>query len=195
MKTRISGKVRTPTPEQAQGPFYPPEKPADQDADLTLIRGKPRRAQGQVIYVRGRLLDTAEQPIPGAKIEIWHANAFGRYITPRDTNPAPLDPNFQGYGVRTTDAEGKYWFKTVKPGAYRVSESWTRPPHIHFIVKKGENRLITQMYFEGEPLNEKDLLFKDTENKELLLTRLQQPTKDDEPDALVAGWDIVLANG
>ncbi|MBI2829540.1 MAG: protocatechuate 3,4-dioxygenase [Chloroflexi bacterium] len=193
MKTRLSRPVRTPTPEQDQGPFYPPNKPADQDADLTVIRGKPGKAQGQVIYVRGRVLDMEGQAVPGAEIEIWQANTFGRYITPKDKSAAPPDPNFQGYGVQTTDTEGKYWFRTVKPGAYPVSEDWTRPPHIHFIITKGRNRLITQMYFEGELLNEKDLLFKDTENKELLLTRLTSPAKDVEAGALIAPWDIVLA--
>ena len=184
--------VRKPTAEQVQGPFYPVKKPRDQDADLTIIRGKKEKAQGQVIYVVGRVLDLKGEPIPGTQVEIWQANTFGRYLHPSDTNPAPIDPNFQGYGIQTTDAEGRYRFKTVKPAPYPVSEDWTGPPHVHFRVTSGSNLLVTQMYFEGEPLNEKDLLYKDTIDKETLLTRLSPHIRDGEPDALVAYWDIVL---
>ncbi len=192
METMMSRAATPPTPEQPEGPFYPDKKPSDQDADLTVIAGQTGKAQGQVIRVAGRLMDTAGQPLPGARIEIWQANTFGRYITSKDQSASPLDPNFQGYGVQTTGPDGGYWFLTVKPAAYRVSQDWTRPPHIHFIVTHHQNRFITQLYFEGEPLNEKDLLFKDTPNKELLLTTLMPATKDVGPGTLIAAWDIVL---
>jgi protocatechuate 3,4-dioxygenase beta subunit len=188
----FSQPVGIPTPEQVQGPFYPVVKPFDQDADLTVIQGKPGRAQGKVIHVMGRVLNLKSKPVSGAQVEIWQANTFGRYTHPSDPNPAPLDPNFEGYGVQTTDAEGRYRFKTIKPGAYPVSEGWIRPPHIHFIVTGRSYRLITQMYFEGDPLNEKDLILKNTSHKASLMTKLIPPTKDVEPDALVAIWDIVL---
>lgn len=184
--------ARKPTAEQVQGPFYPVVKPRDRDADLTVIRGKKGKAQGLVIYVTGQVLDLQGKPIPGTQVEIWQANTFGRYLHPSDTNPAPSDPNFQGYGVQTTGAEGQYRFKTIKPGAYPVSEDWTRPPHIHFRLTSGSNLLVTQLYFAGEPLNEKDLLFKDTINKETLVAKLLPPTPDIELDARLVVWDIVL---
>ena len=99
----------------------------------------------------GRFLNMKGEPIPGARVEIWQANTYGRYTHPGDTNPAPLDPNFEGYGVQITDAEGRYRFKTIKPGAYPAAQGWTRPPHIHFKVETKTNWLVTQMYFYGEP--------------------------------------------
>jgi protocatechuate 3,4-dioxygenase beta subunit len=193
LKAIFAQPVLTPTIDQVLGPFYPVTKPLDHDADLTVIQGKPGKAQGQVIHLMGRVLNLKGDPIPGAQVEIWQANTFGRYTHPSDTNPAPLDPNFEGFGAQITDAEGRYRFKTIKPGAYPVPvEGWIRPPHIHFDVTSKSNRLITQLYFEGEPLNDKDLLLQPTLNKGSVMTRLLPPTKDVEPDALLAVWDIVL---
>lgn len=185
-----AGKV--PTSEQAMGPFYPVAKPADQDADLTVIQGKPGKAQGQVIYVMGQVMDLKGRPVPGAQVEIWQANTFGRYTHPGDTNSAPLDQNFEGYGLLVTDQEGRYRFKTIKPAPYPASAGWVRPPHIHFQVTTKTVRFVTQMYFTGEPLNEKDPLLGSASNKETLIVNLTAPTKDVEPDALIAVWDIVL---
>src|SRR5690349_10240473 len=97
-----------PTPEQVMGPFYPMIKPLDRDADLTLISGRKQRAAGQLIHLTGRVLNSQGEPVRGARIELWQANSHGKYAHPKDTNPAPLDPNFQGFGVQTTDAEGRY---------------------------------------------------------------------------------------
>jgi len=184
--------LRKPTADQVLGPFYPVLKTQDQNSDLTVIQGKPGKAQGQVIYLKGQVLNLKGEPIAGARVEIWQANTFGRYTHPSDKNPAPLDPNFEGYGVQTTDPEGRYGFKTIKPGAYPVSEGWTRPPHIHFAVTSRSNRLITQLYFEGEPLNEKARLLRSAANRESLITRLLPPPKEGEPDARLAVWDIIL---
>ncbi len=192
MEGNLGSPNRMPTDDQVEGPFYPVIKPVDQDADLTVVKGKSGKAQGQVIYVMGRILNLKGEPIPGAQVEIWQANSLGRYTHPSDTNPAPLDPNFEGYGVQVTDAEGRYRFKTVKPGGYPVPAGWSRPPHIHFCVTSRTNRLITQLYFDGEPLNEKDRFFKSAVNKDSLVTKLAPPTGDTEPDALIAPWDIVL---
>ncbi|MBI5586663.1 MAG: hypothetical protein HY892_22870 [Deltaproteobacteria bacterium] len=181
-----------PTSEQVMGPFYPVIKPIDQDADLTVIQGKPGKARGQVIYLVGRVKNLKGRPLPGTLVEIWQANSFGRYTHPNDRNPASLDPNFEGYGVSSTDGEGRFRFKTIKPAPYPVSEGWIRPPHIHFKVSTGSSLLVTQMYFAGEPLNEKDRIFKTAEDKESLITKLAPPTKDLEPGSLVAAWDIVL---
>jgi protocatechuate 3,4-dioxygenase beta subunit len=173
----LSGGIRTVlaqalqrTPDQILGPFYPVVKPPHQGADLTTIPGKPGRAAGQVIHVMGRVVNLEGQPVPGAHMEIWQANTHGRYTHPSDTNPAPLDPNFEGFTVLTTDAEGRYRFKTIKPGAYPVGPNAMRPPHIHFDVTGKTNRLVTQMYFAGEPLNDQDRFLQGAgPNKESLI--------------------------
>src|SRR3989475_5079246 len=184
------------TPDQILGPFYPVVKPLHQGADLTTIPGKPGRAAGQVIHVMGRVLNPQGQPVQGASVEIWQANTHGRYTHPSDTNPAPLDPNFEGFAVLTTDAEGRYQFKTIKPGAYPAGPDRMRPPHIHFEVTGQSNRLVTQLYFAGEPLNDTDPFLQSVGvNKERLIVSLGPPTPELEPDARVAVWDIVLAQG
>ena len=139
------------TPEQILGPFYP-LKPFDQNADLTRVSGRPGRAEGQVLTVMGRVLNLKGEPVRNAKVEIWQANAHGRYTHPNDTNPAPLDPNFEGSAILTADYDGQYRFKTIKPAAYPVGPNRMRPAHIHFQVSGQQNRFVTQMYFEGEPL-------------------------------------------
>ena len=193
MEAHYGNSALKPTQDQVLGPFYPVKKPLDQDADLTVVRGKKGKAQGQIIYLKGRVLDLHRKPIVGAKLEIWQANSFGRYIHPNDTSPAPLDPHFEGYGVQKTDKEGRYKFKTIKPGSYPVPGGYIRPPHIHFSVTSSTNRLITQLYFDGDPLNEKDIFFKNTVDGETLLVKLMpQPSKDLELDSMVAEWDIVL---
>jgi len=199
----LCGSVRTVcaqafrrTPDQIMGPFYPVVKPLDQDADLTTIAGKPGRAEGQVLHVMGRVLTVAGHPVPGARLEIWQANTHGRYTHPSDTNPAPLDPHFEGFAVLTTDAEGRYRMKTIKPGAYPAGPDRMRPPHIHVEVTGTSNRLVTQLYFAGEPLNDTDPFLQGVgPNKERLIVSLGPPTPELEPDAHVAVWDIVLEQG
>jgi protocatechuate 3,4-dioxygenase beta subunit len=180
------------TPNQVMGPFYPVLKPLDQDADLTRIAGKSGRAEGEIIHLMGRVLDGAGRPIPGARIEIWQANSHGRYSHPADSNPAPLDPNFEGYGVQVADGEGRYRFKTIKPGAYPVVGDWIRPPHIHVDVVGRSGRVLTQVYFENEPLNAKDQLLQSAPDQEALIARYQPPTEEMEPDSRIALWDITL---
>jgi protocatechuate 3,4-dioxygenase beta subunit len=191
MEARVINPMRRPTEEQVEGPFYPVVKPPDQDADLTVIQGKEGKAQGQVIYVFGQVLNLKGEPIPGVQVEIWQANTFGRYTHPTDANPAPLDPNFEGYGCVTTDASGRYKFKTVKPGAYPISHGW-RTPHIHFCLTSNIKQLVTQLYFDGESLNEQDPLLKNVRNKESVMTQLAPPSGDMEPESMAAAWDIVL---
>jgi protocatechuate 3,4-dioxygenase beta subunit len=185
-----------PTPGQIMGPFYPVLRPLDQDADLTTIAGQEGRAQGQVIHVMGRVLNLQGQPVQGARVELWQANTHGRYAHPSDTNPAPLDPHFQGFAVQSTDADGRYRFKTIKPGAYPVNADWMRPPHLHFDVTGHSNRVVTQMYFPGEPLNDTDRLLQSVgANKDSLMAKVLPPTPEVEPDALMVVWDIVLDKG
>jgi protocatechuate 3,4-dioxygenase beta subunit len=126
------------------------------EADTDLTRHHASEPQGERIIVAGRLLDEDARPIPGALIELWQANAAGRYRHQRDDHPAPLDPNFTGAGRAITDSEGHYRFTTIKPGAYpwRNHDNAWRPAHIHFSVfgQDFRTRLVTQMYFPGDPL-------------------------------------------
>lgn len=179
------------TSAQALGPFYPVTLPADQDTDLTRIAGRAGRALGQIIDVTGQVLNAEGAPVPGARVEIWQANSEGRYAHPGDRSKLPLDPEFQGYGVVTTDADGRYGFRTIKPAAYPTGEGdWVRPPHIHFAVTGRTERLITQMYFPGEPLNDVDRLLAGADDPQGLIAAVT-PTGD----VLGARWDIVLAGG
>ena len=187
--------ARRRTPGETMGPFYPVTRPLDQDADLTLLSGRSGRAQGKVIHLTGRVLNGKGEPVAGVRVEVWQANTHGRYAHPSDNNPAPLDANFQGFGVQVTDAEGRYRFKTIKPGPYPADGSWVRPPHIHFDVTGKVNRLTTQMYFPGEPLNEKDRLLQRQAQKDVLIAQRLPPTPDVEPDAEIAVWDIMLDKG
>lgn len=184
-----------PTPDQILGPFYPVQKPVDGGADLTRLKGRPGQALGPVIYVSGRVLNLRGEPCPGVNLEIWQANGAGRYTHPHDRNPAPLDPNFDGYANVTTDAEGRYRYRTVKPGAYPVVADYWRPPHIHYDITGKVNRLITQMYFSDEPLNRKDPLLQQSWAKGSLIAKVLPPTAGEEPDAKLVVWDIVLIQG
>lgn len=132
------------------------------DGDFSCLAPGGPRAIGQLITVSGRVMDEDGAPLAGAMIEIWQANSAGKYIHEWDRHQAPIDPNFTGQGRFLTDAEGRYRFRTIKPGGYPVAESdwWWRPPHIHFSIfgPSWMNRFITQIFFPGEPLNETDLL-------------------------------------
>lgn len=130
--------------------------------DLSRATSASTRATGQLIHVTGRLKDEDGSPLAGAVVELWQANAAGRYIHELDAHPAPLDPGFSGQGRLATNEAGEFSFFTIKPGAYPVLESgwWWRPPHIHFSIfgVSWMDRYVTQIFFPGEPLNETDLL-------------------------------------
>ena len=153
------------------------------------------------MHIAGRVFDQKGKPVAGAKIEIWQANTHGRYAHQSDTNTnAPLDPNFQGYAVLKTDNEGRYRFKTIKPGAYPISPTEQRTPHIHFEVEGKANRLVSQMFFPDEPLNEKDALFLEVRNQSekaaaAVIAQKMSPTSEIEKDAMLLNWYIVLING
>lgn len=147
------------TPAEIEGPFYPVVAQQDKDLDLTQIEGHAAKAKGRHIEIHGQVIDTDGLPVQGVTVDIWQANAAGRYQHPHDSNPAPLDPDFQGWGIVQTGVDGRFKFKTVYPGAYPASRGWSRPPHIHFKVSKlGYEELVTQMYFPDQPLNADDLL-------------------------------------
>ena len=126
------------TPQQEMGPFFPYHDIKDKDHDLTMIDGHSARAVGELIYVRGQITDQQCQPVAGAIITVWQANAAGRYRHEYDTSSAQADPNFQGWAMLKSDDNGHYGFKTIKPGAYG-----SRTPHIHFqVAKRGYHELV-----------------------------------------------------
>jgi protocatechuate 3,4-dioxygenase, beta subunit len=199
--TRLRRPTRplVPLPErfaELDGPVFGEDALDPGDDDLTA-QGSGE-VLGERIIVTGRLLDEDVRPIPNALIEVWQANAAGRYLHDRDQHPAPLDPNFTGGGRCLTDRDGRYRFVTVKPGAYpwpNHPNAW-RPAHIHFSVfgRMFVQRLVTQMYFPGDPLFEFDPIFqavRDPRARELLVARLDLEVT--RPDwALGYTWDIVL---
>lgn len=135
-------------------PVFGHDEVAPLDADLTKQHdGEPI---GERIIVTGRVLDSDGRPVRGTLVEVWQANSAGRYAHAGDQHPAPLDPNFTGAGRCLTDDEGRYRFTTIKPGAYpwRNHPNAWRPAHIHFSVfgTAFTQRLVTQMYFPGDPL-------------------------------------------
>jgi protocatechuate 3,4-dioxygenase beta subunit len=142
------------TLSELTGPVYPYGKIEATDNDLTRQHaGEPL---GERIIVEGRVLDEDGRPIPQTLVEVWQANAAGRYTHRVDMHPAPLDPNFSGAGRTITDQQGRYRFVTIKPGAYpwRNHDNAWRPAHIHFSLFGTSflSRLVTQMYFPGDPL-------------------------------------------
>jgi protocatechuate 3,4-dioxygenase beta subunit len=149
------------TLSEITGPVYGHGDVRPEEADLTRQHaGEPL---GERIVVRGRVLDEAGRPVPATLVEIWQCNAAGRYIHVVDQHPAPLDPNFTGAGRCVTDAQGVYEFITIKPGAYpwrNHANAW-RPAHIHFSLFGPSflTRLVTQMYFPGDPLFPFDPIF------------------------------------
>jgi protocatechuate 3,4-dioxygenase beta subunit len=148
------------TAESPMGPFFPLDLPSDSDADLTWIKGHSKRAQGSVIELSGRVLDLKGNPIAGARIDLWQANAAGRYAHPQDPAIVPLDPNFQGYASIVSDAKGDWRIVTVKPGSYD-SPIGRRTPHIHFDIRGKQHRNIAQLYFpEDAAANSQDTLYK-----------------------------------
>jgi len=161
------------TPVQPLGPFYPKDFPIDTDVDLTKLGNRSARAKGELVIVSGVVTDDFCRPIKGAIVEIWQACHTGRYNHPSDTSENPLDPDFQYYGTMRTNERGEYFFKTIKPGAYLASETWRRPPHIHYKVSlRGYQELVTQLYFAGDSLNHHDRI-------------LQELTGDDQKKVVV----------
>jgi len=183
-----------PTETMTIGPFYPVIRPLDHDGDLTRVNGMKVAAKGDIMHLSGRVLDTNGKPIAGAKVELWQANAAGRYAHPADISAMPLDDGFQGFGIQISDAEGRYRFKTVKPAAYAIPGGQVRTPHIHFDVQGKGSRIVTQMFFPGEPLNATDFLLKAESDKTTFMASVLPPLADD-PAALAYNWDIVLLSG
>ena len=180
---------------EVTGPLFGGDRVLDGDADLTTWKGG--EAVGQRIIVHGRVLDSGGRPVPDTLIEVWQANAAGRYRHARDSWPAPLDPHFNGLGRTVTDSQGRYRFTTVKPGAYpwgNHHNAW-RPAHIHFSLfgRAFIQRLVTQMYFPDDPLFDLDPIFTSVPEaaRARLISRYDHATTMPEW-ALGFGFDVVL---
>lgn len=145
------------TPSATEGPFYPttPMRFADVDNDLVKIRGRVEAAGGEVVQLVGRLLDGGGRPISNAQVEIWQCDANGRYLHQGDRGSSPRDSGFQGIGIDTTDENGRYRFRTIKPVPYAG-----RTPHIHLkVIVAGRERLTSQLYLPDHPDNARDWLY------------------------------------
>jgi protocatechuate 3,4-dioxygenase beta subunit len=186
--TTLRGPTRPllPIPEslsELTGPVYGHEAVGEFDADLTKnsrVNGEPL---GERIIVAGRVVDEDDHPVANTLVEIWQANSAGRYVHDVDQHDAPLDPNFLGAGRCVTDANGRYEFRTIKPGAYpwRNHHNAWRPNHIHLSLFGASfvSRLVTQMYFPGDPLFAFDPIF--------------NGVPEVARDRMVAGFDLELA--
>jgi protocatechuate 3,4-dioxygenase, beta subunit len=187
-----------PTASELTGPVFGHEMLSPNDNDLIVNFSHGGEAIGQRIVVYGQILDENARPVPGTLMEVWQANAGGRYRHKREGYLAALDPNFGGCGRVITDENGWYSFKTVKPGAYpwpNGPNEW-RPAHIHFSVfgHAFSQRLISQMYFEGDPMIWQCPIVRtipDNEAIEQLIARLDR-NNTIPMDALAYRFDIVL---
>lgn len=191
------GEACNATRFETMGPFHPNRDQADKDFDLVQFNGSDQRAEGEIIYVRGKVTDDDCQPVKGAVVMIWQANTYGKYTHEYDASDIKDDPYFQGWGQVVTNEAGEYSFKTIKPGAYPLDEEkndW-RTPHIHFKVsRRGYHELITQMYFEGEDLNEKDILastLSEEERKQVIRSRATN-VHGLEEGASLTQFDLVI---
>jgi len=180
--TPVLADDRAPTPRMTEGPFYPNTFPRDVDADLTRIEGRAGVAQGTPLQVSGRVVDRSGRPRAGARVEIWQCDAQGTY---HHVGGPGGDESFQGFGFATTDAEGRYSFRTIRPVAYPG-----RTPHIHFaVLENNRRRLTSQMFIEGEAGNERDGLYRSLGREARLVTMKLASAGDGLRGAL----DIVMS--
>ena len=176
-----------PTPPQTEGPFYPRSIPADHDADLTQVAGQPKPAQGTRLYLSGRVLTREGKPLAGTTVELWQCDGFGRYHHVGDQGQ-PRDDGFQGYGVATTDSDGRYAFKTIRPVAYSG-----RMPHLHVKVRSANGAtLTTQIYIKGDASAGDPVVASSPGGTFERLSIALWPTPAREPGALAGTFDIVL---
>jgi len=178
------------TPDQTEGPYYPPTLPLDTDNDLVVINSNLTSAVGQITYISGRILNSSGDPIRNAYMEIWHADNTGAYIHPSSNGYANRDVNFQGFGRFLTGSSGEYLFRTIKPGLYTG-----RTRHIHFKVKAGGQTLTSQLYFLGESQNASDSVLqgiRDTTARNSVIVPFAS-IEGSSVGAIAARFDIVLS--
>lgn len=178
------------TPEVILGPFYPADRVAPRTRDLTTGGNRDTGAAGVQILVCVDVIDEEGNPHEGVYAEFWQANASGRYRHELDEGPAPLDSSFDGFGSQLTDALGRFSFKTVKPGTYRTPAGETRAPHVHFQLTDGARRLVTQMFFPGESLNEQDRCLRSCRDPASLIARAAYAANGQLPEF---SWQVVLS--
>jgi protocatechuate 3,4-dioxygenase beta subunit len=176
------------------GPYYPDRLPLDTDNDLLIVNDGLTPAVGEIAHFGGRLLAENGAPVRGAVIEIWQSDVNGSYIHTQGRNDGKLDGNFQGYGRFLTDAEGRYYFRTIKPVPYTLQGQF-RAPHIHVAVSKAGKRIMaTQAMVKGHPANDGDLVTSRIKDPALLETLMVEyrPLPGSTLGELTASFDIRL---
>lgn len=154
------------TPWQTEGPFYPDRFPNDIDNDLVVINKSKQKAKGEIVHLKGIVMNSTGTPVENAVIEIWQADSNMVYIHSRSPDQDKRDSNFQGFGRFVTGPSGEYYFRTVMPVSYTMGRI-TRAPHIHFLVSASNKRMLTtQMYIKGHHLNKKDVVLQGIINRE-----------------------------
>ncbi len=178
--------IARPTPSATEGPFYPTPAMRFSDADNNLVKidGEVRNAGGEVIVLKGRVLDRNGKPVSGARVEIWQCDVNGRYLHTGDRGRVPRDAAFQGFGHVVTGENGAYAFRTIKPVPYPG-----RTPHIHAKVFHQDHVLTTQFYIEGHKQNASDWLFQHMSEEE---QRAVSMTFAKGPEDLETVVDIIL---
>lgn len=188
--------VRVVTPSQTIGPFFHLGLVREGDDDVACqVPGGPR-AQGTPIVVTGQVTDEDGRPVRKALIEVWQANKWGKYDHPDDVTQAPLDPNLKGWARMLTDNDGRYRFRSIKPGAYPNPgyDNWMRPPHIHYSIFAAGlmQRLITQLFFPGEELNDIDPILNGVEDLDARASLVARELPAGADGSLCFAFDIVL---
>jgi protocatechuate 3,4-dioxygenase, beta subunit len=182
----------TKTPAQTEGPFYPNKLPLDTDNDLIVVNDGITPAVGSITHLTGKILDAKGNPIKNALVEIWQCDANGIYPHTGDSDQKKdqQDKNFQGFGRFLTNANGEYYFRTIKPVPYPG-----RSPHIHYKIKKGGKHLLTtQCYIKGHPGNERDGIWRSVrdEKQRDAITIEFAKMKDSKAGELAAKFDVVI---
>ena len=182
------------TPWQTEGPFYPDRFPKDMDNDLVVVNKSKHKAEGEIVHLKGIVMDSTGTPVENAVIEIWQADSNMVYIHSRAPDQDKRDRNFQGFGRFVTSPAGEYSFRTIMPVSYTMGRI-TRAPHIHFLVNVNNKRMLTtQMYIKGHHLNKKDVVLQgivDREQREALQPEfVKLRNKDNEYSV---NFDIVIS--
>jgi protocatechuate 3,4-dioxygenase, beta subunit len=176
------------TPRSTEGPFYPDKLPLDTDNDLLIISNNLDSALGTVSHVTGRVLGVDGAPLRNCLVEIWQCDQQGAYLHSKSSNAEKRDRNFQGYGRFSTDAQGRYYFRTIKPVAYPG-----RTPHIHFAVSRGRERLLTtQLYVQDDPGNGRDGIYQSLGAVKDLVTAAFTPLKNSKIGELEASFEMIV---
>ncbi len=189
-KPGVFAEELTRTPRLTEGPFYPDRLPLETDSDLVIVNNSVTPAIGDITHLTGRVLDTSGDPIRDLTVEIWQVDGRGVYLHSADSGRRQRDTNFQGFGRATTNAQGEYRFRTIKPVPYPG-----RTPHIHVKVKRGDRQLLTtQLFVNGHAQNRRDMVLgeiRDPFERQLVMVDFT-PVAQSRIGELSARFDIVL---